>query len=218
MPPPYLLLFAELVILFFISRFVINVIARLLYRITRSHRMTVGLFAFLFLPGTFVHEMAHLLMALVLLVPVGKMVLTPQIDGAQVKLGSVEVGKTDPIRRALIGVAPVIFGIAAIIASAVYIPLLPISFIWHYVVIGYVVFEVGNTMFSSKRDLEGTIELVATIGVIVLLLYITGIRLPFDVVAVLQQGITVTQTIVWYLLWPLGINGVLLLLAKLLRV
>lgn len=220
MPLPYLLLVAELFLLFVLSRLVITAIARLLYRATRSHSMKVKLFAFLFLPGTFVHEMAHLLMALILLVPVGKMELVPQVDGAQVKLGSVEIGKTDPVRHVLIGVSPVLFGIAVIVAAAVYIPLLPVSFIWHYVVIGYIVFEVGNTMFASRRDLEGTIELAATIAVIVLLFFITGIRLPFDLTTILQQErlIIFAQTIVWYLLLPLGVNGGLLLLVKLLRV
>src|SRR3989442_1579645 len=105
----------ELLSLFFFSKLLINALARLFYFFTHSHRATVSFLAALLLPGTIIHELSHIITAGVLMVHTGEMEFTPQIREDEVKLGSAQIGKTDPFRRALIGVAPVILGSAAIL-------------------------------------------------------------------------------------------------------
>ncbi len=147
-----ILLLFEIASLYFLMR-------RLLPKLFR--RLGVWLFAILFLPGTFLHEMSHFLTALFLLVPVGTIELMPQRQGDSVKMGSVPIGKTDPIRRTLIGIAPIIFGLGVLfVTTPLTIP------IWVH---GFIAFEVGNTMFSSKKDLEGSWILLFLIPLIFVL-------------------------------------------------
>lgn len=100
----------------------------------------------------------------------------PQIKDGGVKLGSVSIGKTDPIRRAIIGVAPVFAGLAVLFAI--------FSFVFDssnaFILLGgfYGLFAVSNTMFSSKKDIEGLLEVLIVGGLIVLTLYLIGFRFP----------------------------------------
>jgi hypothetical protein len=69
-------------------------------------------------PGVILHELSHWLLAKVLFVPTGDMALfSPSKNRAQnnkVILGYVEIYKTDPLRQSLIGIAPLLIGIAAL--------------------------------------------------------------------------------------------------------
>jgi hypothetical protein len=105
------------------------------------------IFALIFLPGTFIHEMSHFLTALFLLVPVGQIELMPKLHEDGLKLGSVPIGKTDPIRRTLIGIAPIVLGLVIIFVTNT----LTIPWFIH----AYIAFQIGNSMFSSKKDMEG---------------------------------------------------------------
>lgn len=120
----FLLFICELAVLFLLARRLVNSLARLIYKVTRSHGAVVNILAIFFLPGTIMHELAHLLFAGVMLVPVGEMSVIPEIQdipvgrqGMGVRLGSVQIGRTDPFRRTIIGVAPVIFGMLLILVS-----------------------------------------------------------------------------------------------------
>jgi hypothetical protein len=155
----FLVLFiVELLLLFYFSRLVIKSLGQILFRLTKSHSGTIWGLAFLFLPGTVIHELAHAITAGVLMVHVGTVEMMPEIQEGGVKLGSVQIGKSDPIRRALIGVAPVLVGLSIIlgmlflVGSSIENGLLPF---WGYLVIIYLLFEISNTMFSSRKDLEG---------------------------------------------------------------
>ncbi len=160
----YFLLFVlELGILFFISKKLINSLAKTFYRFRLSHKTVVHILAILFLPGTIIHELAHLLVAGVLLIPVGELSVLPEVEGEQVKLGSVQIGKVDPIRMSLVGVAPVIFGVGIILFILNFINFA----VWPQAILGlYLIFEIGNSMFSSKRDLEGVIWFLAACFVV----------------------------------------------------
>lgn len=154
----FLLFLLEIILLFFLSKKLINSLARIFYRITNSHRIVVNILAVIFLPGTIVHEMAHMLTAGLMLVHVGEMNFLPEVQEDGVKLGSVQIGKTDPFRMMLIGVAPVIVGLLSILLI-VYLLFSSNNILWWQAILGsYLVFEVGNTMFSSRRDLEGVIS------------------------------------------------------------
>lgn len=129
----------------------------------------VKILAIIFLPGTIIHELAHLLFAGVMLVPVGELSVLPEIEENGVKLGSVQIGKTDPFRRAFIGVAPVLLGLFCIAAVFLFIQIGQTGTpLWQTILGLYLIFEIGNTMFSSKKDLEGMIVFVATFLVLVI--------------------------------------------------
>src|SRR5512140_3824407 len=46
--------------------------------ITRSPQLTMGVFSFIFLPGVFLHELSHFLLAKILRVPTGRFSIFPQ--------------------------------------------------------------------------------------------------------------------------------------------
>lgn len=168
-------LLVEIVVLFLLSRLVSK---------TLSGFMSINLMSFVFFPGIILHELAHLFMAVVLFVPVGDMEFTPKRNGDAVKLGSVEIGKTDPIRRSVIGFAPVLLGLM-IVAGIVYFFTSNILFLQEkgtavlvtvILLAGYFLFAISNTMFSSSRDMEGTLEILIALLVIFAAVYILGFR------------------------------------------
>jgi hypothetical protein len=138
------------------------------------------LFATLFWPGTFIHEVSHFLTALFLLVPVGKLELIPEIkEKGGSKLGSVAIAKTDPIRRFLIGVAPLLFGLGVIFTLVYFVSTVRIiDTWWGYLVVGFLIFQIANSMFASKKDLEGAIVFFVLILVVFLILILFGVDIP----------------------------------------
>ena len=84
------ILFLQFVVLLLLSRQVHQKFFRLFFRLTRSKKIATWLMAILFLPGTLIHELAHFLMATVLLVPVGKLELMPEV--ARLRRGFGEAG------------------------------------------------------------------------------------------------------------------------------
>src|SRR3990170_742685 len=100
-----LVVIIELAILLALSRRIHQAIGSLLMWLTNDKQVSAYIFAIFFLPGTFVHETAHFLTALVLLVPVHQPEFFPEItDDKTIKLGSVQTAKSDPIRQFLIGI------------------------------------------------------------------------------------------------------------------
>lgn len=159
----YLLLFIfELALLFFLSKRVINSLSRIIFKVTRSHRVVVHTLAIIFLPGTIIHELAHLLFAGVMFVPVGEMNVLPEIEETSVKLGSVQIGKTDPFRRIIVGVAPVLLGLILIFSIFLLVKIGSAPW-WQVTLAFYLLFEIGNTMFSSRKDIEGSILFIILI-------------------------------------------------------
>ena len=172
--------------LFLVSRLVTIQLGNTLMRLTRSHTRAIQLLALLFFPGVLIHELGHFLMASLLFVPTGEIEFLPKVQEGGVKLGSVAIAKTDPFRRLLIGVAPVLGGIGIMLLAVYYlVPLWPLS--WHTYVFVYVLFEIGNTMFSSKKDLEGALGLVVFLGFLLGCLFILGARVPIQVTLFLQH-------------------------------
>lgn len=157
-----ILFLSELILLFFLSKKLVNSLAQLIYKFTRSHRAVVHTLAVMFLPGTIIHELAHLLFAGVMLVPVGELSVVPEIEEGGVKLGSVQIGKTDPFRRMIIGVAPFLLGIILIFSIFLFVNF-GVNPWWQIALGLYFLFEIGNTMFSSRKDIEGSILFVILI-------------------------------------------------------
>ena len=79
--------------------------------LTRSPKAAIALFSLMLLPGVFLHELSHFLMAKFLRVPTGRFSLLPKpLPKGMVQMGFVEIGRTDIVRDSLIGAAPLFTG------------------------------------------------------------------------------------------------------------
>lgn len=84
--------------------------------LTRRQDLSIILFSLLFFPGVLLHETSHFLMALLLNVRTGRFSLIPRpMPGGRLQLGYVETARTDFLRDALIGIAPLVTGSAFVI-------------------------------------------------------------------------------------------------------
>lgn len=150
----------------------------LFHKLFKSQKISIILIAIIFLPGTIIHEFAHAVMAKLLFVHVGKMELMPSLSGDNLKLGSVEVGDTDILRNFLIGIAPFIAGTGLLLAILYYFfsnQLFGFNLFSFFVLI--FTFVISNTMYSSKKDMEGAIEFFLLIIAPIIVLYYFGIRI-----------------------------------------
>lgn len=108
-------------------------IYRATLRLTRNGRMSMSVTTLFLFPGTIVHELAHLFTAEILGVHTGKLSLAPDDireyetesergtrQGFSMAAGSVMVAKTDPIRRTLIGIAPLVVGLPTLTIISYY--------------------------------------------------------------------------------------------------
>ncbi|MDP2649243.1 MAG: hypothetical protein Q8P10_00205 [bacterium] len=166
----------EFLALFLFSRSLSNSLANLFYSITKNRKITIYILSLIFLPGTIIHELSHLLTAGLLFVPIDELELLPKFkEENEVQLGSVQVGKTDILRRTIIGLAPTLIGLAIIFSLLWFFKdgfLGNFSF-WQTALILYAIFEIGNTMFSSKKDLEGLFVFFLSILIIIFIIFIT---------------------------------------------
>ena len=144
------------------------------YLITGHPTVALWVFFLIFLPGTLVHELSHWLVAKLLGVPTGRIVLWPQTKGdGSLWLGAIQVGRTDPLRSSLIGLAPLVSGsllvtligarlqldaLGSALASGSWEPVwealvhsvsLPDFWLWFYLL-----FAVANRMLPSSADRE----------------------------------------------------------------
>lgn len=146
----------------------------LAYLITGHPTVALWVFFLVFLPGTLVHELSHWLVAKLLGVATGRIVIWPQTkrDGT-LWLGSIQVGRTDPVRSSLIGLAPLISGSLLVVLIGAHLELgrlgdalasgrwelvgealarsikLPDFWVWIYLL-----FAIANRMLPSPADRE----------------------------------------------------------------
>ncbi len=125
--------------------------------------------AIIYFPGTVIHEMAHFLTAKILRVPTGRVSLFPRFTEHGLQLGSVEIGRTDIFRRFLVGVAPLIVGILLLLVTFYLTANYTLPW-WGYLLSGYCIVTVANTMNLSKSDLRGS-KYVLLFIVVLLALY-----------------------------------------------
>ena len=155
--------------------------------LTRDTRFTMGIFAMLFLPGVFLHELSHFVMAKILRVRTGKFSILPQsLPDGRLQLGYVETARSDAVRDSLIGAAPLIIGTLFVAYVAGYhlqmrvlwdsfrngqfdlfwlgvrtLPQAPDFYLWFYLA-----FAVSSTMMPSESDRHAWLELLISIGVL----------------------------------------------------
>lgn len=168
--------------LFLLSQKISSHVYALIQMLTKSEGFSLWVFILLFLPGTIIHELSHFFVATILRVSTGELSILPTIEKrgeeGEIKAGKLMVGKTDPFRQSLIGLAPVLIGLFLIytigkiflIESFSYSPLLLFT-------ICYLLFAVSTTMFSSRKDLE-SLMIALPIGLLLVLsLYLIGVRI-----------------------------------------
>jgi hypothetical protein len=205
----------------------------LFFLLTQDKEQSVHLLTWLFLPGTIIHELSHLLVAEVLGVATGELSFKPEIkENDQVHLGSLKVAKTGPLRHFLIGLAPTLAGITsiALITHFTFLPLLqktlslsfqPINYQNHIInltllfLISYLLFCLSNTMFSSKQDLKTILFPILLTLILLAFFWSTGLKiaLPGKLITGFNQ---VLKTLNYALLAALIIDLIFLIFIRLL--
>lgn len=153
---------------------------QLLLALTRNITLATTLYALVLLPGVALHELSHALVARLLKVRVRNISLRPErLRGGVVRFGYVEVQRSDDVRAALIGLAPLGVGVSALalIGARVF----GLEQAWHAIAQAtdptaavlalvrwsgallqapdawlwlYIAFAVANTMLPSESDLR----------------------------------------------------------------
>jgi hypothetical protein len=114
----------------------------------RDADMALVMYSLMMLPGVLLHEGSHWVAATLLGVRAGRFSVVPQrMPNGTLRLGYVETAHADPVREALIGAAPLIAGVAAI------------------VFVGYSRLGVGSAGAALGRgDLLGTLAALQAMG------------------------------------------------------
>jgi len=211
-----LLLLGELILLALLSRQLTTRLYTLFLRIFRSKTVSMTILIILLFPGTVIHELAHLFVAEVLRVRTGKLTLVPEsLEEAEIRTGSVAIAQTDPLRRTLIGLAPVYIGII-ILPALSYVLLQHINSITVItIIIFYGMFAVSNSMFSSKEDMKGVIPFTITLALFLIAGYFAGLRIGLTG-ELLTVIVRVIETLVRSLGIVLGVNVAVLTVTSLL--
>jgi len=214
----------ELLILANFSKVLTRRLSGFFYRIFNSQKVMIHALAIMYLPGTIIHELSHMFLAGLMLVHVGNIEVYPEVREDGVRLGSAEIGVTDPFRRMIIGVAPVLVGLLMITLGAYFLQSNWGNLaIWQIILAIYLFFEVGNTMFSSKKDMEGVVSFFSAILIVTIIviaaLYFSGIMANFDWLNSLNQGalLNIVMAVDLALLVPIGIDTLLLGVTYLLK-
>lgn len=211
-----LLLLAELIILFFISRHVSRLLYGIFLLIFRNRSVAISLTAIIFFPGTVIHELAHLFTAEVLGVRTGKLSLVPEnLEEKEVTAGSVQIARTDPFRRYTIGFAPLFVGVTACTILSYVLMKQYEGITVVTILLFYLLFVTSNSMFSSREDLKGFVGFAIAIGLMVAAGYVAGIRIGLT-----EQAIKYINQALYALVTSTGlvlaINGIFLLTARVL--
>lgn len=173
--------------LIFLQRYLHREIQAVFLLLTRDARLTIVIFQIIFLPGVFLHEASHFLMAKVLRVPTGGFSVIPRaLPNGRLQLGYVETAKSDIVRDSLIGAAPLILGTLFVAYMAIY--RLDMRVLWDTFRNGqfnlfwlgvrflptvkdfplwfYLTFTVSSTMMPSESDRHAWLELVISVGIL----------------------------------------------------
>lgn len=192
---PLIWLAVTLVPLFFMKRWINRHIQGLGLLLLGNNEAAMFLYFVLLLPGILIHELSHWLTATLLGVRTGKISLWPsRRRGKQMRMGSVRVARTDPLRGSLIGLAPLISGsIAILIIGQLVLGLGDLGEVllsgewepvWKSVVTHlrapdfwlwlYLIFAVSNAMLPSETDREPWRPVLLFMALAALFVYLAG--------------------------------------------
>src|SRR5258707_14290653 len=92
-----------LVPLIYLQRLLHREIQAVFLILTRNPQLMMGIFHFIFLPGVFLHEASHFLMAKILRVPTARFSILPEpLTDGRLLLGNVETAQSDVHRDSMI--------------------------------------------------------------------------------------------------------------------
>ena len=193
---PLVGLVATVLPLLLVKRWITDRLQELSWRWAGDLDLALIFYFVIVLPGVVIHELSHWLVAKALGVRVGKLSLGPSRRGRsrRVSLGSVRVGKVDPVRASLIGLAPLLGGTAIILLIG-YLVLdvggvlhtvsgqgvegflsalgellrVPDSWLWLYLI-----FAISNAMLPSESDMASVRPVLIFLGILILVLLIVG--------------------------------------------
>ncbi len=187
-----------LLMIFWLKRLIQRFLFATVLLLGGSQRLALTLYSLIFVTGVLIHELAHFFMAALLGVRSGSITFFPDIWGAssgRVRLGSVQVEKTDFIRMSLVGAAPMIIGLTIISALSIVffdrlgIPILDSlpqffsalsdSFDWVQLVLLYLIISVSNTLFVSKEDTRAWPALIVFFSLLIIFMVVVGVAGPF---------------------------------------
>lgn len=223
-----LILIGELIVLWLLSRRLSQNLFTAVFLLTKSRPIAISFLSLLFFPGTVIHELAHLFTAEIFGVRTSGLTLVPEsIEQKNVRTGSVSIAQSDPIRRAIIGIAPIFVGLGLLGVLSYFLPgvweqvrldianeILFTSYsIYVLMLMVYALFAVSNTMFSSPEDMEGFWPVVGVITLLFAAAYIAGIRINLTE-STLANLTSFFQSIAVNLGYIAGLNIVLFLLSK----
>lgn len=164
--------------------------------LTRNPAVALILFQIVFLPGVVLHELSHFITAKLLRVRTGRFSIMPELmDNGLLRMGFVEIARTDFIRDSLIGAAPLITGGLAIGALGAYklgvLPLMafinqqnlpgmfdalwrlpnqPDFWLWFYLA-----FVISSMMMPSASDRTGWPILLLVVGLLIGVALVVGL-------------------------------------------
>lgn len=197
---PIIWVVITLVVLFLIERWIHKHMQGIAYLLTGSLQWSVMLYALILFPGVLLHELSHWIMANLLGMRTGRFSVWPtlQADGT-VRLGYVEFYKNRrvaPVRESLIGGAPLLFGIGAILLIGHYV--FQASSLAETVIIGtpealrlaatnifatadawiwlYLLFAISNAMMPSPSDRQAWPLLGLILVVLLILAWVVGFQ------------------------------------------
>jgi len=149
----------------------------------------------IFLPGVFLHELSHFLVAKILFIRTGRFSIFPQtLPDGRLQLGYVETARSDVVRDSLVGAGPLIVGTLFVAYVAIYhlqlrvlwdlfrngqldlfwmgvcaLPQVKDFYLWFYLA-----FAVSSTMMPSESDRHAWLELLISIGVLFAIGFLIG--------------------------------------------
>jgi hypothetical protein len=192
------------------QRWAVVALHSLLLRLSGQRRRAQVLLWIMLFPGVVLHEGSHWVVAKLLGVPCGKIRLFAlgKGGGSSVRLGYLEVARVDPLRNALVALAPPVVGLAAVYLVASMVGLLPgalnlpnlIAELWSVLLkpwgwkdVGalYLIFAISAAAVPSQSDLSPSRWVV--------------------IVAV--SVVAAAEALGWMRALPLGLGGTIYLLA-----
>lgn len=188
-----------------VTRWFSLTVQRLVILLTHSPAAALYVYHALLLPGTILHELSHLAVAWILRVPAGKLTLLPGIESSgSARLGSVQIAQVDPVRESLIGLAPLVSGLAAIVLITSRVLRLPaadvllaepqaavatLANVFDAALWLYPLLAIGNTMLPSAADRRAWLAGAAIVALLAGALYLLGVtRIPQAASVALYRG------------------------------
>ena len=168
--------FVQIIAIYIISRLIIKELFIFLRKFFKTDFPVFSVVSLLFLPGTIIHETAHFITAILLILPVKSMSIFPKWDENEIKLGEVLFIKKDFLRAILVGIAPVFFGIG-ILFSLFYFKIYPANNVGLNILYSYLIFSISANMFSSSQDLKDLILIIPVILFIIIIFYVFNIKI-----------------------------------------